>query len=377
MYRNLALAGAILAVGLFASVSSADDLADDLGRRASWHPPTPQEVRQQLDDWLKTQKVDEIAKIKIDALWPKEGSVTDPAELLDQLTATFAIFNADVKQVVDHCRSPHVTGQAPDFKVLNDKDVAPIVRNNLKLLYARWLAQHDLYNEALDLLEGPGASTVVFTKPDEDEDAEEPAAAGPKDPDLVVTADEVVDPAALLFYKSVGYHRLLKKAECLPVLAKLLENEDNLPMRYTSLAKLMEADIKPLKSDSLDEIARIMRNIENRLGKARAGTRVREEEQAVVDKLDKLIEQMEKSGGGGGGGGGAGGSNNPSAPMNDSNAAQGKGAGDINRKKGSGEGWGNLPPKDREAALTELSKDLPAHYRAVIEEYFRKLARER
>ncbi len=376
MYHKLAFAGVALLLAMLTTATRADDLADSLGKRASWQAPTAEEVRGQLDEWLKTQEIDEITQIKIDALWPKEGGVTEPAELLDQLTATFALLNKDVKQVVDHCRNNSPSGELPEFEVLNDKSLAPVVRNNLKLYYARWLAQNNLYNEALDLLDGPGASTVVFTKPDEEED-KEPVAKEPTDPEQIVDASEVVDPAALLFYKSVGYHRLLKKAECLPVLAKLLENEDTLPTRYASLAKLMEADIKPLKTDSLDEIARIMRNIENRLGKARAGTRVREEEQAVVDKLDKLIEQMEKGGGGGGGGGGAGGSNNPGKPMNDSNAAQGKGAGDINRKKGSGEGWGNLPPKEREAALTELSKDLPAHYRAVIEEYFRKLARER
>jgi hypothetical protein len=39
-------------------------------------------------------------------------------------------------------------------------------------------------------------------------------------------------------------------------------------------------------------------------------------------------------------------------------------------------GWGNLPPKEREEALQQMSKDLPAHYRELIEEYFRKLARD-
>ncbi len=38
--------------------------------------------------------------------------------------------------------------------------------------------------------------------------------------------------------------------------------------------------------------------------------------------------------------------------------------------------WGNLPPKEREEALQQLGKDLPSHYRDVIEEYFRKLARD-
>jgi hypothetical protein len=49
----------------------------------------------------------------------------------------------------------------------------------------------------------------------------------------------------------------------------------------------------------------------------------------------------------------------------------------VDQKKiGSKSGWGDLPPKEREEALQQISKDLPAHFRDVIEEYFRKLARE-
>ena len=63
--------------------------------------------------------------------------------------------------------------------------------------------------------------------------------------------------------------------------------------------------------------------------------------------------------------------------MQDSQAAGGKGPGEVDPKKlGGRAGWGNLPPKQREEALQKISKDLPAHYREVIEEYFRKLARD-
>ena len=36
----------------------------------------------------------------------------------------------------------------------------------------------------------------------------------------------------------------------------------------------------------------------------------------------------------------------------------------------------SLPPEKRAAALAEMARDLPPHYREVIEEYFRQLARE-
>ena len=56
----------------------------------------------------------------------------------------------------------------------------------------------------------------------------------------------------------------------------------------------MEADIKPLKDDSLDEIARLMDDIRRRLALARAGKVVRDEEDAVIAKLEKMIDELEK-----------------------------------------------------------------------------------
>ena len=56
----------------------------------------------------------------------------------------------------------------------------------------------------------------------------------------------------------------------------------------------MQADIKPLKEDSLDEIARLMNDVERRLALGRTGKTVREKEQSIVDKLDKMIDKLEQ-----------------------------------------------------------------------------------
>ena len=56
---------------------------------------------------------------------------------------------------------------------------------------------------------------------------------------------------------------------------------------------------------------------------------------------------------------------------------QGKGPGEVAKKPiGSESGWGDLPPRQRQEALQQIGKDFPAHYRDVIEQYFRKLASE-
>jgi hypothetical protein len=65
------------------------------------------------------------------------------------------------------------------------------------------------------------------------------------------------------------------------------------------------------------------------------------------------------------------------SPAPDSRILGGKGPGEVAKKDvGSGSGWGNLPPKEREEAMQQIGRDLPAHYRDVIEQYFRRLAAE-
>jgi hypothetical protein len=53
-----------------------------------------------------------------------------------------------------------------------------------------------------------------------------------------------------------------------------------------------------------------------------------------------------------------------------------KGPGTVNPRNAQGAGWGTLPPKERQEALQQLGKDFPAHYRAAIEQYFRRIATE-
>ncbi len=134
-----------------------------------------------------------------------------------------------------------------------------------------------------------------------------------------------------------------------------------------------------MKPDSLDEVSRLMDSIKVRLGHGRAGARVRKEEDDVVEKLDKMIDKLEQqaSQSSSSSSGSQGGTNRSSSPMQDSMPAGGSGPGNVDAKKiGSKADWGNLPAKEREQALQELGKDFPSHYRDVIEEYFRKLARD-
>ena len=323
---------------------------DELEKRATWSMPTTAEVKARLDDYIANKKLDDAAKLKIEALWPDDAHPLDGGELLDRLTASLAVVEPKAAEVVSAVRTGSGLLVAPKFDGLTDESLPAFIRDNLRLLVGRWLHQHDLVDESLEVL---------------------------KD----VSTDNVTDPATLLFYQAVGHHRVLKKDQCLASVSKLLERESELPRRYSTLAHLMEADIKPLKEDSLDEIARLMDDIRRRLALARAGKVVRDEEDSVIAKLEKMIDdlekqrqmrQMQKQQ-----------SQNrnsrrpPNSPMQDSQRAELKGAGDVDPKNiGKRDGWGNLPPKERQEVLQQIGRELPAHFRETIEEYFKKLAQD-
>lgn len=333
------------AIALLLSVAVHSTLAaEDLRAPASWSMPSAAEVKAQLDDWLNTKELSELQREEIDLLWTADGGDLSKAQLLEQVATTIAVAEPEAKELAKLCRTPRTAAPLPEFTILKDEAQPAVVRDNLRLLYGVWLARHDLHEEALEQFGG-------------------------------LTANDVADPAALLFYQSVCHHRLRNKEACLPAIAKLMEREREVPRRFREVAELMRADLAPLEADSLDEVARLMDSIRRRLEQARVGTRVRKEEEEVIAKLDKLIEEMEKDGDG---------PMTPSpAPFDPSKSADeaqpsgvtGEGNVDNRNLKNSGN-WGNLPPKARQEALQQISKELPAHYREAIEEYFRKLARE-
>ncbi len=320
--------------------------ADDLEKRASWQIPDAEQIRSRLDEHLEKQNVDEAVKLQINILWDTPLISGDQSLLLDQLINSLILTNTDIAKLINRLEATPATEAQTTPELFNQEDIPPFFINNIRLYYARWLAQSELQDECLQILEG-------------------------------IKPQDVVDPATLLFYQATGYHRILAKEKCLRSISLLQENNDTIPRRYATLANLMKADIGPLEKDSLDEVARLMSDIQRRLKLGRAGTRVRKEEDDVIAKLDKMIEELEKQQQQQQSSGQGSGNLNPSSPAQDSSDLGGSGPGNVDRRNhGDAEDWGSLPPKERQKALQQISKELPAHYREVIEEYFRKLARD-
>jgi hypothetical protein len=164
-----------------------------------------------------------------------------------------------------------------------------------------------------------------------------------------------VDPATLLFHRAACQHWLLDTDGAIESLDRLLEREAELPARYARVAVLLRADAAALEQESLDHIARRMRDVGQRLELGRAGSGTRTLQDGVIASLDKLIKKLEEQKqrqGGGGGAGGGGGQGGDGMPMDDSRIAGGKGAGDVQ----------------------QIGREFPPHYREAIEQYFKRLA---
>ncbi|MGD9723405.1 MAG: hypothetical protein AB7O59_18915 [Pirellulales bacterium] len=342
---HLALAGLAICV----QARAADVKVDrEFAGRATWSVPSVETVRELAVAWLVGREVSETVRTQVETLWTSAADEQGDDYLLDLVVATLSAAEPRARELVAVCSQPRQAVALPDVAWLADAATEPFVVDNLRLVYGRWLVQQRLYDEA----------------------AEQLSALAPAD---------VVDPAALLFYQAVVHHRTLARDPGLAAISRLMENESALPKRYTSVARLMQADLAGLKDDSLDHIARRMDDIRRRLDLGRAGPKVREVEDGVIASLDKMIEEMEKqqqaAAAAAARAAGRGGSPQPGTPLPDSRPVEQKGPGEVAGKPiGDKSGWGNLPPRERQEALQQISKEFPAHYRDMIEQYFRKLA---
>ncbi|MDO4628492.1 MAG: hypothetical protein Q4C70_04870 [Planctomycetia bacterium] len=176
------------------------------------------------------------------------------------------------------------------------------------------------------------------------------------------------------FYRAVAEHQLILKEECSISLTRL-ETLESIPVRFSSLAKLMRKDLETLKEESLEMVSRRMKSVERRLDDGAAGEKVQKSEEEIVKMLDEMIDEMEEQ------------AQKqkmqmsrhlkPGKPMKDAKIAGGNGPGNVTRRDLKyGENWGNLPEKEREAVLQQLGRDFPPHYRDAIEQYFKRMAEQ-
>ncbi len=214
-------------------------------------------VRDQAQAWLKTTgKTDATAQFE--AIWKQADR-----PVLDRLSDSFALGNADAAQLLADARNPQTPApQAVPDVLKNDKTPA-FFRANLGLAYARALNNRRVHEEALAVLQ-------------------------------LVKAEEVVDPAAYLFNRAVAEYSMLMKDEANRTIRRLLDETGTFaPERYKAVAMLMQLDMVAWKTKDLDDIARKMKDVERRLDLARGGPVTQQKQKEILARLDEIIKKLE------------------------------------------------------------------------------------
>ena len=135
------------AIGLL--VTSGILLADseDLSRTSSWQPPTYDQVRSDVRAWLNTAIPDEGIRSQGLAKWADNSKTVSAEVLLNRLAFTIAAVDPRGAKLVEHLK--HEASPVTDVSWLEEEKTAPLVRDNLRLFYARVLVQQRYFDEAL------------------------------------------------------------------------------------------------------------------------------------------------------------------------------------------------------------------------------------
>ncbi|MBX3436876.1 MAG: hypothetical protein KF861_05235 [Planctomycetaceae bacterium] len=344
LFSWLALAG----MGLAAAVVAGGE--NESQKQVVYAPLSAAEARSKSLAWIEEHAPeDPDLRQAVEDVWTSSDIDASVDARSSAVMQTFYLANPEVRELVDACLQQPVWMLPPSFAALKTTEFGPFHENNVRAFFARYLAVAGAHDAALAQFE-------------------------------LIDPDELVDPAGYLFYRAVCEHGLLLKEEGLRTIARLLEQTENLPDRYRSVASLMQADLAQVEPKSLGEVARQMQDVRRRLSLGHGGPRVQEVEERIIATLDELIEKLESQQGdssssSSAGGQGAPPSNQSQSPMQDSQIGGGKGPGEVDPKDlGKGNNWGQLPDKAQTDAKNLINRQFPQHYRQAVEEYLQKLA---
>jgi hypothetical protein len=355
------LAAAALTAGLAAPTAAfaADNNSPEFAF-STLKPMATADAKAKAAAWLKSiNKYDETAfnKVWADENWP----------LTDRVADSLALGNSEAESILKNVRDGDKPAPVAVPALIKDTKQDPFFRANLALAFGKAAANKKAFEEAADALAS-------------------------------VTPEQVVDPATYFFFKAVSEHATMKKDAAATSINRLRKDmlEGDVPDRYRTVAILMFFDMEGWSPDPKDlmNIERLMDNSGRRLDLAKPDEKTQDIQKKIVFRLDELIKEKEQQGGGGGGqanggacpGGGkpdgkgpgsqpGNGPPNQNAPDSKLLTAPGQNK-DINKElRTAAENWGALPPAERAKIVDQITRDYPAKYKPLIDEYFKSLNR--
>ncbi|MDR2169710.1 MAG: hypothetical protein LBP59_06180 [Planctomycetaceae bacterium] len=365
---------------------------------SKWATPKAEVVRSELDGWLKSSNfADDVVRQNVLSLWNNDAniggqvgdfhvggeagdginsvtknipdgelvldlSLAEPtgAELFDRIIESMRRASVHVAEYLKVCDKlawqelPYgqklVIPQIPLHIHLGDSKSTQYLYNSLRMYLALKLVQGRFYSDAIKILEE-------------------------------IKPENCINPAELFITKAIIYNGLSLNEDGLEAIKDFRNVEKNGSMisrRHLELAKLLEFEMKNGKENDNNpqNISKKMDNARRILGKGDPGKEAQETEDDILKSLEKLIEKIEEQAKKQNGEAqGNSDSLKSNSPAKDSKIIGGKAPGNVDRKALDQDGgWGNLPPKEREAALSKIEREFPSHYRDIIESYFKEMA---
>lgn len=348
IHGHLAVAAAALLVS--GGLLLAEETKKETAIFGSLEAVSVETAKAKAAEWLKSTGKDDAKAF--DAIWAADKTV------LDKVSETFSLGDAEAAKLLKDARDPNAAAPTEVPALFSDAKKPLFFRANLALAYAKALSNRRVYEEGLDTLS-------------------------------LFKAEDVVEPSSFLFHRAVAEHATLKKMEATKTIGRLLEDCNDAPERYKTLAWLMVDDMKAWKTEKdkdLGWVGRMMNNIERRLDLSRGGPTTQDMQKRVLLSLDEMIKKLEEEqngncngqcqGSGQAKGNKPGNNNRPSSPQQDSFGGNNSGPGQVEAKKfkETAENWGSMPAKDRANALLDRAREMPAKHRELVETYIKKLA---
>jgi len=348
------LAATALTTGLAAAQVSPALAADPAKSPAygfsSLKATSPENAKAKSEAWLRsTGKFDQAA---FDKVWADEGRT-----VLDRTVDSLALGSPEAAQLLASVRKVDAAAPEATPPLLLDAKQDAFFRTNLAVAFAKAAAGKKVYEEALEALNA-------------------------------ATPEASVDPAALFFFKAVAEFSTMRREAASVSLLRLVDDVVDAPDRYKRVGIEMFFEMQNWSSDPKDltNIERLMDNSGRRLELARGGEKTQDIQKKIVFRLDELIKELEAqskpgncNGGncpnGGKPGNSPGSTTQPSSPAPDSVIMGGAGAGNVDEKKlrQIAAEWGTLPPEKRAKIIEDITRDVPAKYKPLIDQYFKSL----
>jgi len=177
--------------------------------------PTPEAARAQALEWFKSAgKTDEASLKAFAALWDADRT------LIEKVTDTLVLGDANAAKLLAEVRDAKLPPPTGTPAILKDTKVAPYLRINLALAYARELSARHIYDECLEIMK-------------------------------LIKPEQVVDPSTYFFHKAVTEHTLMLRKEADDSIARLLDDVTDAPERYRMVAMLMHFDMLTWQDNDL------------------------------------------------------------------------------------------------------------------------------